>query len=79
LCPRNKFKEIFFQSYIPYINIENEVSLFWKKHKTKIKQWYLNIKRNNDLIISASPEFLLLPICTEWSVKLIATKIDIYT
>lgn len=49
---------------------------FWEEHRGKIAPWYLAQKREDDLIISASPEFLLEPIARELGVGLIATRMD---
>ena len=49
-----------------------------EKNQNKIKEWYLNQKRKDDVIISASPEFLLKPICGILGIdNLIATKVEL--
>lgn len=70
------FKEIFYSYFSCVKDIDEIVILFWKKNKNKIKQWYLNQKKNTDLIISASPSFLLEPICKELNVNLISSVVD---
>ena len=52
---------------------------FWKAHRVNVQTWYLQQKREDDLIISASPQFLLEPIAEELGVRLIATPMDIRT
>ena len=43
----------------------------------KIKKWYLDMKKSDDVIISASPEFLLEPICKELGVGcMLGTKVN---
>ena len=49
---------------------------FWRSHRGNLQDWYLKQKREDDLIISASPEFLLAPVAEELGVRLIATKMD---
>lgn len=44
------------------------VTTFWNSHERKIKPWYLQQKQTSDLIISASPEFLLQPIAMKLGV-----------
>ncbi len=62
-CNKTAMKEVFF-SYLEKIpDIDHELELFWKKHEKKMYAWYLEAKRADDVIISASPEFLLAPIC----------------
>jgi putative flippase GtrA len=63
-----------FLLYIP--DIDKEVENFWKIKIKNIKKWYLNQKKQDDLIISASPEFLLKPICSILGVSLIASVVD---
>lgn len=42
-------------------DIDGEVERFWAEHRDGIGEWYLRQKRGDDVIISASPEFLLEP------------------
>ena len=59
------FKECFFSFLKESKNIDEDVECFWKKNESKIKKWYLNQIQKTDLIISASPYFLLEPIATK--------------
>ena len=53
---------------------------FWQKNKKYIAKWYLEIKKETDVIVSSAPEFLLLPICKILGVNnLLASKVDIKT
>ena len=70
------FKEKFFSFLKKVPNIDLYVENFWKENKSKIKKWYLEQKESTDVIISASPEFLLQPIAKELNVNLIATLVD---
>lgn len=73
---KTEMKTIFYR-YFQYIpNIEAEVLYFWDKHDHRIKDWYLEQQRADDLIISASPEFLLRPICEQLGVAMIASVVD---
>lgn len=75
-----KLKEYYF-SYLKELNkIEELIKEFWQKKESKIKEFYLKKDHSNDIIISASPEFLLKPICDKLKVKdLIASSVDINT
>ena len=67
-------------SFLPRLDdVERIVAEFWDAHRENIQDWYLRQKRDDDLIISASPEFLLRPICEELGVSLIATPMEPYT
>lgn len=57
-------------------DIDAEVDAFWKEHEHKVKDWYKKQRKDDDVIISASPEFLLRPVCDRLNVKLIASDVD---
>lgn len=70
-----KAKEAMFKIVEKIEDIDNEVNEFWKNKK--LEQWYLNQKQDSDIIISASPFFLLQPICKKNNINnLIASDID---
>lgn len=73
---KTEFKENMY-SFLKYIDLEKDLKDFWDTHKNRIKMWYYIKQRDDDVIISASPEFLLKPICKELGIKhLIASKVD---
>ncbi len=80
IYPKTQFKEKVF-SFLKWIpNIDDELKQFWDKHICNIKPFYENTKKADDIIISASPEFLLEPaIKLIGSPRLIASRIDKYT
>ena len=72
-------KETLF-SFLPFLpEPESTVEAFWKENEAGIASWYLKQKKPDDLIISASPEFLLKPMTEKLGVSLIATPMDIYS
>ncbi len=77
---KTQFKEKFYCFFKSIDNIDEFVESFWKTHKKNIKDWYIKQQKDDDVIISASPYFLLLPICTELGIKhLLASNVDKYT
>ena len=75
--PKTVFKQHFFSFLQGVADINGTVEAFWQAHEQKIGAWYLARKGENDLIISASPEFLLQPCCNILGVKhLIASRVD---
>lgn len=74
---KTKMKEHFYK-FLKFIkNIDAEVISFWRINEKKIKKFYLDKNHEHDIIISASPEFLLLPICNRLKVKdMIASRVD---
>lgn len=77
---KTKFKEKFYSCFKIVKNIDEEVENFWKLNIKGIKKWYYDKQQHTDIIISASPEFLLLPICKKLGINhLIASKVDKHT
>lgn len=73
-----KFKEAFFSFLKRLPDAEKSVCIFWDKNQNKIKEWYVKQQKEDDLVISASPLFLLEEICKRVGIKrLIATDVDI--
>ncbi|WP_408070479.1 haloacid dehalogenase-like hydrolase [Butyrivibrio sp. JL13D10] len=52
------------------------IEKFWDKNERKISPWYLDQKKPNDLIISASPSCIIEPIARRLGVKFAATEFD---
>ena len=50
---------------------------FWDTHIGNIKDFYKKQQKKDDVIISASPEFLLAPICQRLGIQyLMASRVD---
>ena len=76
---KTRLKEYFF-SFLPAIDAETMVEAFWNMNRNKIFDWYINQQKHDDIIISASPKFLLLPICNRLKIGcLIASEVDVKT
>ena len=76
---KTRFKERMY-GFLRYIrDIDKMVSDFWDTHEGNIFPYYTARKREDDIIISASPEFLLAPICQRLGVRLIASRVDKHT
>lgn len=74
---KTKFKEKFFCFLKCSKSIDDDVKLFWDKKESKIKKWYLSQQKDDDIIISASPKFLLKEICRRFNIShLIASEVD---
>lgn len=73
---KTQFKEVMYR-FLRCCDTMRDVSDFWEKNSGKIKAYYLNRQKADDVIISASPEFLLEPICEKLGVEhLIASRVD---
>jgi phosphatidylglycerophosphatase C len=71
---RVKEKIFSFVKRVP--DVDAELELFWNEHLKNIQPWYLAKKRADDLIISASPDFIVRPAAEKLGVRLIATPMD---
>ncbi len=76
-----KNKEYMKEKYFCFLkkikNIDDYVEDFWEKNDCKIKEWYLDQSDKTDVIISASPEFLLKPLKEKLDIdKIIGSKVN---
>ena len=77
LYTKTQFKEQFYRFFRGIDNIDAYVADFWKGHLCNVKGWYKAQHNEDDLIISASPEFLLRPACDALGIThLIASRVD---
>ena len=77
---KTQFKEKMYRflTYVP--DIDSALNDFWNVNEHKVKFWYKDRQKDDDIIISASPEFLLKPICERLGIKnLMASKVDKHT
>lgn len=74
LKTKTKSKEIFYRflRHVP----DAAPLLFWQEHVSAIQPWYYEQRRPDDLIISASPEFLLAPVAQMLEFALIASPVE---
>lgn len=79
LMKKTDFKERFYKFLRLIPDIDTAVNEFWMQNEKRIKKFYHSRKMHSDLIISASPEFLLEPICRKLGVSLIASRVDKHT
>ena len=76
---KTKMKETLYRFLNSFENDELKkiVCNFWDEHRKNIYAWYYKKKNSSDVIISASPRFLLEPICRELNVNLICSEVNI--
>lgn len=80
ICDKTELKQYFYSFLRGLKNTDKILNDFWDSHIKNIKQWYLLNQKDDDVIISASPEFLLKPACDKSKIKyLIASDVDINT
>lgn len=76
---RVEFKGRFYR-FLPKIeDIDGLVACFWKEHGQKVYEQVVAQSAPDDLVISASPTFLLRPFCEAAGMALIASEVDAKT
>lgn len=77
IVKKKTFKQKLFSIVSKIDDLKGAVSDFWDKNEKKIHKWYLKMKQPTDVIISASPEFLLEEITQRLGAEcLMATQVD---
>ena len=66
-----------FLRYVP--DVDKAIEIFWRQNAHFLQEWYQKKRRADDVIISASPEFLLAPMAKKLGVHLIASRVDSHT
>ena len=77
---KQRFKQDMFAFLRDLKNPEKAVSAFWDKNLNRVKHFYLENRRDDDIIISASPEFLVKPAMARLGhARVIASPVDIHS
>lgn len=73
---KTEFKEVMYR-FLRFCDIGKDIEDFWNENQVKIKKFYIKQQKSDDVIISASPVFLLAPICKRLNINhLIASEVD---
>lgn len=76
---KTEFKQVMYR-FLTCCEPERDLKDFWDKNIGKIKTFYLKQQKESDVIISASPLFLLTPACERLGIKhLMASNVDVRT
>ena len=73
---KTTLKEYFFSFLRGIPDVEAWVEEFWASRGDNMAPWLQEVQQAGDLVISASPEFLLRPICDKLGLTLIASRVD---
>ena len=68
LKPKQAFKQRMF-GYLRFIDADREVQAFWAVNLGRVKAWYRQVHQTDDVVISASPEFLIRPACEALDIR----------
>ena len=72
---KTEFKEKMYR-FLRVLDVTKEVALFWSTHLSNIKRYYRRLHRDDDVILSASPEFLLKPLEEKLHITVIASRVS---
>lgn len=73
---KEALKESFF-GFLRFLpDTKREVFQFWELNNRKINHWYLKLRSNGDVIITASPDFLVRPCAEKLGSALIASDVN---
>ena len=73
---KKELRESFLRSFGRIHNLEAESERFWARRKHRIFDYYKEVRREDDVVISASPELFLQPIARELGFVLIGSRFD---
>lgn len=76
---QTRHKELFYRFLRAVPDIDAALEIFWDENFPNINGWYLRQKRPDDIIISASPDFLVRVPAERLGVRLIASRVDKHT
>ena len=77
-------KQVFKQRLLSFLrridDVDGAVADFWKLNFSRIKAFYRETHRPDDVVISASPEFLIAPACALLEIKVVmGSPVDKHT
>lgn len=72
---KTRFKERMY-TFLKACDVKSDVPAFWKENLPRVKSFYKEIHRDDDVIISASPEFLLKPLEDALHITVIASRVS---
>jgi phosphoserine phosphatase len=72
---KTHFKEKMYR-FLKRCDTKRDVEEFWERNISGIKSFYHEIHRDDDVIVSASPEFLLKPLEERLHITVIASKVS---
>ena len=68
LRPKQAFKQRMF-GFLRRIDVDRALAGFWRANLPRVKAWYRAAHRDDDVVISASPEFLIRPACEALGIR----------
>ena len=56
-------------SFLTRVDVDRQLERFWEKNLSRVKPFYRERHRADDVVISASPEFLIRPACAHLGIS----------
>ena len=79
LRPKQAFKQRMFH-YFSLIDMDSALDGFWRANLPRVKAWYRRAHREDDVVISASPECLIRPACEALGIRAVmGSPVDRHT
>jgi len=77
-------KQVFKQRMLGFLtrigDVDARVNAFWDENFCRIKPWYYEKQKPDDVVISASPEFLVKPACDRLGIRItMGSPVDKHT
>lgn len=69
LMPKLTFKQNMYHMFVYIDDMDVLVDGFIESHKKNIKEWYFKQQKEDDVVISASNEFIIRPFCNAIGIK----------
>ena len=79
LIPKETLKENIFHFVRRIDDIDSVLKVYWDEHESWIAPWYRAQHSKDDIVISASPEFLVRIPAQKLGVRLLASRVDRHT
>ncbi len=77
LCSMKRFKEVLHGYLRSLSDTEELLEAFWDRHEGEIPAWLPPLLPQGGLVISASPEFLIAPLCRRLGLDYMGTRMDL--
>ena len=77
-------KQVFKQRMLGFLtrigDVDARVNAFWDENFCRVKPWYYEKQKPDDVVISASPEFLVKPACDRLGIRItMGSPVDKHT
>ncbi len=80
IMPKKTFKQNLFHMFTLIKDPEGFVDEYTSSHLDHVKDWYRHAQKEDDVVISASPEFLIRSFCEKTGIHhVMASPVDLHT